>query len=186
MDPLHALLHHPRPAAPSLRLGKRLLERPFPLHIWEFPEAGEQALRRPLQNRVLSAAFEQKYRPLLLPARALLCPDRQFRPEPLGGGPADAPKRADGAVRFAIWPADRGTEFHQRLREVAAPPLGIDLGEIFCGGALRLRLQNIFVGGAEPRPDAQHVSVDGGRFLLKADGTDGPGGVVPDPGQRAD
>ena len=87
------------------------------------------------------------------------------------------------AFRLAVRHADRRTELHERLREVAAAALRVYLakrgGEFFFKGSVVDRGEIL----EYTRAHAQHVSVHGGARLLKADRGDRPGGVVPDAGE---
>ena len=101
-------------------------------------------------------------------------------------GFAERTQRAGAALRCAVRQADGRAQLHECLREIAAVPRGVNCAQFFADAPPHAHIGRRVGADRQPQDHAQNVAVHGGSGRFKADGGDGPGGIVADTGQGAD
>ena len=126
MRALDHLFDPARLHAPLLRLRKRLLRGKRSGDVGKLPQPGKKSLFRALADGELFPAAQDEDRAFLRSARFFRGLDGQLTPAAAPVRRAEVKKRAAFAQRRAVRQADRCAQLHQRLREFAAMPGGID------------------------------------------------------------
>ena len=172
--------------APLLGLPQRFRRFKRAGNIRKLPQAREQPLCRAAAYCDSPLAAKHEYRSLLAAARLFFRFDRVAHLRSAFLRAAERRQRTQAAFRLAVRLADRCAQLHQRLREIAAAPRGIDAPQLHRTPSADAFVRDRLVQTQQAAEYAQDISVHGGRRPFKADGADCAGRIRPDAGQRPD